>query len=403
MSVLFQDSGTGADESPLTTNFTTLPSLNGLRRVSNQFANITGSTASGAYVDSIVTPDDQYAQAEVAVVGSGDGGCMVRASATSNGMFITNHNATNIYAYSMVGGGYNEEANPLGVYQVGDEVYLGVEGTTYTIKKNGSTLTTFGDASFASGDAGMFIFNGAIRFINLEVGDFESGTSYPVSVAEAGSAADAVSAAMVAVGALSEAASSSDALSSMLTAVGSITEAGVAADSESGPIIAVGVLSETASGADTAAAMLTTVGVLSESVSAADIASAIATLVASLSETGSAADLVSGSLGSATYNVSVAETASASDAIAAALSAASEVIEAGNASDAHGALLSAVAAVIEVGSASDTAIAQIAALSSITEIAAAIDSLTTDPRISPRGSRIVLVSAQTRRVTVRPN
>ncbi|HET8932237.1 MAG TPA: hypothetical protein VFN67_02300, partial [Polyangiales bacterium] len=179
MTVLFTDSGAGANQNPLAGNYTTIVNLSPLQRNSNQFAASITGTDNGAYVSSLGTiSNDQYCQARVAVVGDGDGGVLVRAdTGTTVGMFLTNYNAANIYAYSMTGlGSFNEEANPAGSYAVNDDIYLGVVGTTYTIKKNGTTLTTFSDATFAGGKCGFFIF-GSVRFINLEIGDFNSGSN----------------------------------------------------------------------------------------------------------------------------------------------------------------------------------------------------------------------------------
>jgi hypothetical protein len=187
MTVLFSDSGTGTNESPLATNYSTLTPLAGLRRVSNQFANITDGTDSAAYVDTITTPNDQYCQVEIAVVGASDGGPMVRASpggGGGNGVFCTAFNASDIFAISMVNGSFGVEDNDAGTYTVGAVIYLEAQGSAYVSKKNGTTVNSFTFAGLSSGDAGMFIYDGALRLVNLEVGDFNTTTNYTLPLAQ---------------------------------------------------------------------------------------------------------------------------------------------------------------------------------------------------------------------------
>lgn len=248
-------------------------------------------------------------------------------------------------------------------------------------------------------------------------------SSYSVSLTEAASSADAMAAALVAVGAISEAGSASDTDSAANTAVAVIAETGSAADAESAALVAVAVITEAASGADSFSSstgndsllsesanasdsfssLVTAVGVLSESGSAADLVSSIAALVGQLSEAGSAADVLAGSLSGSTYNVSIAESASSSDAITGALLAAAAIAETASAVDAHSTLLQAAASLIESGSATDAHPSQLIGLASLSEVAAAIDSLSTTPRVPPRGNRIVVLSAQTRRINIRPH
>jgi hypothetical protein len=246
-------------------------------------------------------------------------------------------------------------------------------------------------------------------------------SAYDVSIAESAAGADALTAALVAVGALSEAGSASDSDSAANTAVGSISEAASGTDSESASLVAVATITEAASGTDSVSSttgndsllseaasatdsvssVVTAVGVLTESGSADELFSSIASLIGQLSEAGSAAEGLDGSIAGSTYNVSIAESGSSTDAITGALLAAASIAENASAGDAHSTLLQAAASLIESANASHAELSQMVGVASLTEVATAIDAMSTGG--PPRGNRIIVITGLTRRIKLRPN
>lgn len=99
---------------------------------------------------------------------------MVRVqSAAASGVLITDFNATDVEAYVVVAGGFGSFVDrDAGTYTAGGEVYMEVQGTTYISKINGATINNFTDATFASGQGGVFMYENTQRFTNIEVGDF---------------------------------------------------------------------------------------------------------------------------------------------------------------------------------------------------------------------------------------
>lgn len=525
MTVLFTDSGAGADANPIGGSYVTVTGVGAIRRLGNQLANASGSDGDhAAYVD-ITTPNDCYCQVRNPVVGGRDGGPVVRAQPGAMSLlFFTDYNATDVEAYIFVSGSPTLKDRDAGTYNTNSILRFEVVGTTYTTKIDGATINSFTDATFSSGKCGVFMYDSALRFDQVEIGDFltaalpvysdRTGTranrpgrgpysrgrykrpaidAFPVvvptvfvpvdvysdrtgtrenrpgrgpysrgryfvrtrldvvqfvstyneSLSETASSSDALAGVAEMVGALSESASAAESFAGLLEALGALSEAGAAtdtdsaantavgslvetssaADTKSGTLIAVAALTEAASGTDSlssttgndsllsesanatdsVSSVLTAVGVLTESGSAADLVSSIATLIAQLSESGSGSESLDGSIAGSTYNVSIAETASSSDAITGALLAAAAIAESGSATDAHSTLLHAAAVLIEGGSAADTLPSQLVGLGSLAEVATAIDSVTTSPRVPPRGNRLIVVSASTRRITIRPN
>lgn len=174
MTVLFTDSGAGADANPIGGSYVTLSGWAAIRRVSNQLANATGSDGDCGARINVATPNDHYCQVTTAVVGGRDGGPMVRVqSAAASGVLITDYNATDVEAYVFVAGSFGSfKDRDTGTYTAGGTVYLEAQGTTYISKINGATINNFTDATFASGQGGVFMYEATQRFTNIEVGDF---------------------------------------------------------------------------------------------------------------------------------------------------------------------------------------------------------------------------------------
>lgn len=179
-----------------------------------------------------------------------------------------------------------------------------------------------------------------------------AGSSYNVSISEAASASDSVSAALVAVDSISEAASALDSISGALIAASAIAEAASAADQVSADAAGYNVsISEAATATDALSAVLQAASALSESASVSDTVSSLATLVAALAEAVTLTDSTSSALNGTSYNVSISEAASALDSLSAALVAASTLSESANATDAVAALAQLSAAVAEAATA----------------------------------------------------
>jgi hypothetical protein len=185
MTVLFTDSGTGSNANPIGGSYVTLTGWGALRRLSNQIANASGSgTNSGAYIN-ITTPNDHYCLMTPTVVGGRDGGPMVRCqTGAASGVLLTDYNGTDVEAYVLVSGSFGSFVDrDTGTYQSTSVVRLQAVGTSYTSKIDATTINSFTNATFSSGKAGLFMYDGTQRFINIEVGDFATGQSINVGQA----------------------------------------------------------------------------------------------------------------------------------------------------------------------------------------------------------------------------
>lgn len=177
MSVLFTDSGAGANANPIGGSYVTLTGWAAIQRTSNQLANGAGSDQDCGARINVVTANDHYCKVTTAVVGGRDGGPMVRVQpVASSGALITDYNATDVEAYVFVAGAFGSfKDRDAGTYTAGGEVYLEAQGTTYISKINGATINNFTDATFLTGQAGVFMYEATQRFTNVEVGDFSAG------------------------------------------------------------------------------------------------------------------------------------------------------------------------------------------------------------------------------------
>lgn len=174
MSTRFTDSGAGADENPLVTGWSSNGSSADLRRVSNKFAVATGDTDGEAQVDTYVSPNDQWAKLTVDTAGAAvDGGPCTRMSSDRNLIFYTNYNANDHFLFKRVEGGYTQLDSLVGVAGNGDELYIESVGDNHVVKRNNVEILSATDSSLDSGQPGIFIFKGDVRFTNFESGDFE--------------------------------------------------------------------------------------------------------------------------------------------------------------------------------------------------------------------------------------
>lgn len=311
MAVLATDSGTGTDESPLATNWSTLSSFNGLRRVSNQFANVTANSDSAAYYDTITAPNDQYSKVTVATVGGADGGPAIRMTSTSNCYFLTNYNGSTIFLYSVVNGSYDVVDSDTGTYATNDVLYLEAQGTALISKKNGTTVNNISNASLSSGNIGMFIYDGTIRFTTFEAGDFTAGGAMNGSVSFSFSEAGTLTGA----GALSSAITATFGGTKTLSGAGALASTVPVTFSETGTLTGTGALASTLPLVFSGSGTLEGAGALSSNIQTAFSSSGsllgdgvlASTIAAQFSVSGTLENLSAGAMSgsvSATFSVS---------------------------------------------------------------------------------------------------
>lgn len=184
MSVLFTDSGTGADANPIGGSYVTLSGWAALKRVSNTIANAAGSDGDCGARINVTTPNNHYCKIRPSTVGNRDFGCMVRCqSASAGAVLMTDYNATDVEVYVLVAGSFGSfvDRDP-GTYQTTSDVYMEAQGTSYLTKIGASTINSFTDATFSSGQGGVFMYDSTARVINVEVGDFVTG--YTLALAQ---------------------------------------------------------------------------------------------------------------------------------------------------------------------------------------------------------------------------
>lgn len=180
MTILFQDSGVGTDASPIAGNWTVTGVAGPIRRISNEFATTSPGTDSDAYVNSFVMPDDGYAQAVISVLGTGDGGPKIRMSVFGDGYFPTSFSGQiHLFRIRASGVTYEEIGTPVaGSFALNDVVQIRAVGTTISIYQNAVLKLTTTDSMFATGKAGIHMFDGTLRYKLFEAGDFTSGPAF---------------------------------------------------------------------------------------------------------------------------------------------------------------------------------------------------------------------------------
>lgn len=197
------------------------------------------------------------------------------------------------------------------------------------------------------------------------------GATYNLSISEAASAADAMSAVAALLAAVNEAAAALDAMGGGLSIAGTISEAATAADAVDGQRAISLSVTEPAAAADQVGAQAALVGGLIEGGAAADQVSSTAVLMAGLAETANAQD-ATGLEGNA-YALSLAETAAATDQVSAQLVAAAALAETAAASDQVSAQATLVGGVDEAATALDALTTQLDGVAGVAEAAAASD------------------------------
>jgi hypothetical protein len=151
---------------------------------------------------------------------------------------------------------------------------------------------------------------------------------------------------------VSEAAAAADSMSSALGAVGALAEVGTASDLNSSVLIALAALAEVANAADALSAIWAGAGAVVESGATADSILSAINAIAAIAESGAAADITSS--GGQIYSAQITEAGSASDQSSAELDAISAVTDAASASDQSSVKLDAIAQTSDIGAAADS-------------------------------------------------
>lgn len=118
-----------------------------------------GSNDSLAYWNADTFSADQYAETVIgAFTGTGTYvGPAVRVSAGGNGYaLITAPGDSTVYLNKYVSGVETNLLSLSGPWAAGDTLRLEAQGTTLTVKRNGTTVNTTTDSSLASGQAGIY-------------------------------------------------------------------------------------------------------------------------------------------------------------------------------------------------------------------------------------------------------
>lgn len=149
---------------------------------------IAGNDCWGVHSQGGVTwPADQWSEIIPSAVGGADFGPVVHATVASwNGYMLTNFDATNLYIYEVVTGGFTQVASGAGAYSGTQAVYIEskVSGANKIVKGfiNGVEKASYTDTSpRATGTPGFFHFDGTSGTTSWQGGDFSSpaASSFP--------------------------------------------------------------------------------------------------------------------------------------------------------------------------------------------------------------------------------
>jgi hypothetical protein len=198
---------------------------------------------------------------------------------------------------------------------------------------------------------------------------------------------------------LAETGSATDALTSLLTAVATLAESGAAADSlSSGAGIYSVSISESGTASDTLSSLIAAVASLAEGAAATDTLTNVAILAGVLSEAAAAAETLSST--GAVYSVSFAEAGSAADAISSQMVRPVSITETGSAADVFASIASLGVSIAEIAAAIDTFGAGGTVSVSIIETANASDSIATLSAELGTGGRVIAVPYQDRTLII---
>lgn len=182
MTQLVNDSGTGTDASPIAAPWL-IPSASGLgaiRRISNKFATVSPDTDSQAYRTDVASAN-QWCSVVYDTLGTtnSDGGGALRMNGVTGDCYFWTFFGGQVHLFRLVAGGFNEVAQTTATVAQFDVVYGQAVGTgvstVVTIIQNVTTRIVFADnggAAINTGNVGMQMFDGGLRFTNFLAGDF---------------------------------------------------------------------------------------------------------------------------------------------------------------------------------------------------------------------------------------
>ena len=147
--------------------------------LSNAAANTSGAGHCNARADSDLATADHYAQANVTLGASSDGGVFVRFAAAADTGYILLNDATNDVIYKNVAGSYTSLASAAQGSPAGALMRLEVSGSSLTGKRSGTTTVSTTDSSITGNlRGGIRAFGGGVDTVdNFQAGDLSSGTS----------------------------------------------------------------------------------------------------------------------------------------------------------------------------------------------------------------------------------
>lgn len=161
MGVIATDNFNRADANPIGGNWTTTNSESALKIVSNQVQNSTDNADCGAFWNANSFPNDQYSQAVLVAVGNyttDDGpGVAVRMASGARTYYRTLlRPSTDLITQKEVAGSFTHLSTITAAgAAAGDTLYLDVQSSTLTIKRNGTTAGTTTDSAVTAGAAGL--------------------------------------------------------------------------------------------------------------------------------------------------------------------------------------------------------------------------------------------------------
>jgi hypothetical protein len=179
MSVLATDAFTRADAGNLGANWSIPTGFTAIAVVSNQAKIDNPSDLGMEYYNAVVWPNYQYAQIKLtALNGDADSGMGPAVRVQSSGSaYFCQGNTTDTRLYKVVGGTFTQLGPTAGACAVNDVLYIEVQGTSLTVKQNGSTIIgPVTDSDISTGNAGLWAFiAGNPAGDDWEGGDFGGG------------------------------------------------------------------------------------------------------------------------------------------------------------------------------------------------------------------------------------
>lgn len=166
ISSLATDDCARSNEAPLSKSgaWVTASGMNALNLTSNRILTATANSDSGMRYTGVTAGVDHYAEVTIGTVGDGDFGAAVCMMANGDCYLTTNFNASSLFIFERIGGGFNQLANPAGTYAPGDVIRLERFGSYLRIYQNGTLKDTVSaNVNLLGGTFGIFGYDGNFR------------------------------------------------------------------------------------------------------------------------------------------------------------------------------------------------------------------------------------------------